>query len=193
MAMTETNDHNRHPIDDFLSRIPDHDGIQEAHRERTLNILEDLANYLLDNSNTPPPLTLADDLSDGLLIYLFAHRGDDALLQRIPNYLHRFAEKARKHVERDGEFCLDHALGISPPSFKGAAPKKPGDHKHQRLFLMAFHDFEVAELFPTQIEALRNAAQQVALQGYEEKNLDGEWRKWRNANIEWLTWVFDLV
>jgi hypothetical protein len=177
----------------YLDRISDHENIDADHRDRKRSALENLAIHLLNNSNTPLPLAVVDELHDGFLVYLYAHQDNDDLLKRIPSYLRHFAGKARHHVLKNREFCLDHALGISIPSFEGAPPKKPGDHKHQRLFLMAFHDHEVSEEFPAQIEALRNAARIDGLQAFEEKTLDGEYRDWRDENVEWLTWVFDLA
>ena len=130
--MTDDQEASWHPVDDYLARAHDHDDTQKDHRERVLNAVEALSNYLLDNRNTPPPLTITDQLSDGLLVYVFAHQDHNDLKARIPEHLLRFAEKARKHVERGDEFSLDHALGISTPTFRGAKPKKLGDHSGSR-------------------------------------------------------------
>jgi len=173
--------------------VPDNEANTEAHRQFVFGVLEQFAESMFDDPNAPPPLTMITELSDGFAVYLYAHGRARNLGQHIPAYLRRFAEKARKHVEGGGEFCLDHALGIGDPPFRGAKPKGPGEHKHQRLFLIAFYDYEVAQTAKTQIEAIRNAAELVGFRAYEEKSLEGEYRKWRGDNRDWLTWVFDLI
>ena len=98
-----------------------------------------------------------------------------------------------KPARRRNKRFLDHALGISDPPFRGAKPKGPGEHKHQRLFLIAFYDCEVVQTAKTQSAALNDAAEFIGLHAYEEKSLDGEYRDWRDENRDWLTWVFDLI
>jgi len=179
---------NPHPVDRYLVRDPDNKVEAQAHRDLVLDSLEQLSQTFNDNLNAPP-LMLGNELSDGIVIYLYAHSRAD----NIPDYLKLVAERAKCHVGNGGEFCLDHALGIIDPPFKGAKPKAPGEHKHKRLFLIAFHDFEVAEVYSKQIVSLRNAANFVGLNGYVEKSLDGEYSNWREENRDWLTWVFDMV
>ena len=172
---TKTPDPIQHPVDSYLARAPDNEATAKVHHDQVLDTLEQFALSLVDNPVASPPLTMASELSDGFLVYLFAHKRGENLFQQIPGHLQSLAKKAQKHVDGGGEFCLDHALGISTPSFRGAKPKKPGDHKHQRLFLIAFHDLEVVGEFPTQIGSLRNAAELVGLRAYVEKSLDGEY------------------
>ena len=190
---TKTPDPIQHPVDRYLSRAPDNEAAAKAHHEQVLDTLEQFALSLVHNPSASPPLTFVTELSDGFLVYLFAHKRGENLFQQIPEHLQSLAKKAQKHVDGGGEFSLDHALGISDPPFRGARPKAPGEHKHQRLFLIAFHDFEVTGEFPTQIGSLRNAAELVGLRGYVEKSLDGEYTDWREENRDWLTWIFDLV
>lgn len=190
---TKTPDPIQHPVDRYLERAPDNEAAAKVHHDQVLDTLEQFALSLVENPGASPPLTMVSELSDGFLVYLFAHKRGEDLFQRIPEHLQSLAKKAQKHVDGGGEFCLDHALGISDPPFRGAKPKAPGEHKHRRLFLMAFYDFEVAQTLPSQIDALRTAAEQVGLTGYVEKNLDDEYREWRDKNYDWLTWLFDLV
>ena len=190
---TKTPDPIQHPVDRYLERAPDNEAAVKGRRDQALDALAQFALSLVDDPGMPTPLIMAAELSDELLVYLFAHKRGEHLFQRIPEHLQSLAKKAKKHVDGGGEFSLDHALGISDPPFRGAKPKAPGEHKHQRLFLMAFHDFEVTDKFPTQIGSLRNAAELVGLRAYREKSLDGEYTDWREENRDWLTWVFDLV
>jgi hypothetical protein len=190
---TKTPEPIQHPVDRFLERAPDNEAAAKVRRSQALDALEQFALSLVNNPDMPVPLTMATELSDELMVYLFAHKRGDDLFQRIPEHLQPFAKKAQKHVGAGGEFCLDHALGISDPSFRGARPKGPGEHKHRRLFLMAFHDFEVVGKFSKQIDSLCNAAELLELKGYVEKSLDGEYADWREENRDWLTLVFDLI
>ena len=190
---TKTPDPIQHPVDLYLERAPDNEAAAKVHHDQVLDTLEQFALSLVDNPGASPPLTFVTELSDGFLVYLFAHKRGENPFQQIPENLQSLAKKAQKHVDGGGEFCLDHALGISDPPFRGAKPKVPGEHKHQRLFLIAFYDFEVSDTAISQIDALRNAAELVGLNAYEEKSLDGEYRDWREKNRDWLTWVFDLV
>jgi len=191
--MTKTPDPIQHPVDRYLERAPDTKAIAQMRREHKLDALDQLARSLANNLNAPLPLIVTTELSDRLNIYLYAHNRADGLNEHIPEHLAKFAELARNHVAGGGEFCLDHALDLIDPPFKGPKPKGPGEHKHRRLFLVAFYDLEVGGEAKTQIGALRRAAEQVGLIGYEEKTLDGEYRDWCNANSTWLIWVFDMA
>ena len=184
----------RHPIDDYLERLGefDDDSDRQAHRTRMLELIQQLTQHLVDHQIEPLPLSVILDVPNGMILYLYAHGFSQGLEAKLPDHLMPLANKARKHVEGGGEYCIDHALGISEPPFRGARPKKPSEHKHQRLFLMAFHDYEAAETFDTQIDSLRNAARLVGLKGYQEKSLDGEFRAWRDRNHDWLLWLFAM-
>ena len=182
-----------HPVDRYLTRKPDNEAAAALHRNQILDALEHFTLTLVQNPSTPPSLVLVTEFSDAFLIYLFAHRRGDNLFQKIPAHLQSLARKAQKHVDGGGVFSLDHALGIVDPPFQGARPKDPGEHKHQRLFLIAFYELEVSDAGISQIDALRNAAKFVGHGAYEEKSLDGEFRNWREKNRDLLTWVFDLV
>ncbi len=184
---------NPHPVDHYLKRAIDTEADFQAHRHRVFDALEQLTQSFANNLNAPPPLTVASELSDGLTIYLYAHDQAGGLSNGVPEHLRKRAERARKHVGNGGEFCLDHALGLIDPPFRGPKPKGPGEHKHRRLFLMTFYDSEVAEANTTQIAALQNAAEHAGLNSYEEKYLEGEYRKWRDKNNEWIIWFFDLI
>ena len=200
--MAEESDKNaRHPVDEYLERAEAIQSQIRPDRDNALDLLTSLGQHVLAQaglvaSELPDaslPLSVALELSDPLLVYLFAHDRADVSIEQTPDYLRPFAEKARKHVERGSEFCLDHALGISEPRFWNAPQKLPGEHKHRRLFLIAFHDFYVSREAKTRIDALRNAALLVGQTAYLEKSREGEFRRWRNENCEWLTWIFDLT
>ena len=124
-----------HPVDRYLTREPDNKAAAKLHRDQILDALEHFALALAQNKSTPPTLALSTEFSAGFLVYLFAHRRGNNLLQEIPTHLKSLATKARKNVDSNGEFSLDHALGIVEPPFQGAKPKEPGEHKHKRLFI----------------------------------------------------------
>jgi hypothetical protein len=182
-----------HPVARYLERVTDTEANFQDHRRRMLDALEQLSQYFADNLNEPPPMTVSSELSDGLAIYIYAHEQTDDLSKSIPDHLKKFAERARNHVGNGGEFCLDHALEIIDPPFKGPKPKGPGEHKHRHIFLMTFYDWEVARTAKSQIDALRNASKHEGSPHFEEKYLDGEYSKWRDKNKEWLIWIFDLA
>jgi hypothetical protein len=186
VVTTEPADPVPHPVDRLLKRKPDNEAIAKFYRDQTLNDLEHMA-------LASPSLADITGFSDSFLIYLFAHRRGEHLLQKIPVHLQPLAAKAQKHVDGGGVFSLDHALGIDDPPFQGAKPKEPGAHKHQRLFLIAFYELQYSDSKISQIDALRYAAEIVSFRHYVEKNLDGEFRDWQSENRDWLIWVFDLV
>jgi hypothetical protein len=183
-----------HPVDRYLARDPDTEANAKVKREQTFEALHQLGQYFTGDLNKTPSLNeitdLSDALSDGLEAYLYAHGRLDHLGDGIPFQLVKLAERARKHVDKGGEFSLDNALGIIKPKFKGPGIKEPGEHTHRHLFLMAFYDCEIAPEEMSQIDALRQAAKHDGTPVNDEKYLDEEYRKWRNKNFDWLFWMF---
>jgi hypothetical protein len=189
----KTGEHKYHPVDRYLNRSPGSETHDNAHRNHMLGVLDQLATSMANNQNVPLPISVVAELSDGLAVYLHAHGYGDNPVSTVPENLQHLADKARKHVEGGGEFFIDNALGIIALPFRGAKEKGPGEHKHRRLFMIAFYEREIAGSAKSNIQALRDAAQLTGLKGYEEQSLDREFRNWRDENTNWMMHTFDLA
>ncbi len=191
-----------HPIDVYLKRLEGIESSEELdmRRKEALESIAALARHLVEQ----PDASLADeivvDLRLRLIAYLHVHRVIEGLPDNLdPRELEtvsdpwELVEKAPGQVPRGQSFTLDDVLGIAKPKLRGRPAKQGAPHKHERLFLMAFHDHEVVKKFRTQIAALKHAATLTGLKEYEADSLDHEYRVWRDPQRTWLCWLFDLV
>jgi hypothetical protein len=178
-----------HLLEDLIERYPAIGGDEaaEAEQERTWQLLRVLAEYLVDNPNEPVPLSVATELAEPLVAYLYAHGRAGGLEKRV-TLDEKALQKSRDLVETGREYHLDHALGLVTPPFQGA-PKKYR-HRNETLFLIAFCEHELADRAETQISVLRRAARVVGLRGYTDENLSHEYGRWRENNKHWLMEYF---